>query len=118
MCTRHIAKQIARLARDHQPRRAPRASARVSLPPAYKYPSPSSSLPSHLCHSTMSRALALVVLLLAAAAVAPLASAHGVGVEESVMAAKEEKSARAVGADPDPSPASGLPADPAPDARP
>jgi hypothetical protein len=73
----------------------------------------------------MSRALAFAVLLLAAAAVAPLASADGV---ESIPGAKESVSAgssgakvfddMAVGADPDPSPASGLPADPAPDARP
>ncbi|CAD6224527.1 unnamed protein product [Miscanthus lutarioriparius] len=76
----------------------------------------------------MSRALAFAVLLLyAAAAVAPLACADG--VEESIPGAKESASAgssgakvfdtdTAVGADPDPSPASGLPADPAPDARP
>ncbi|OEL33364.1 hypothetical protein BAE44_0005618 [Dichanthelium oligosanthes] len=76
----------------------------------------------------MSRALALAVLLLlaAAAAVAPLASAQGV---ESIPGAKElaaagskgaKEFARAVGADPEPfhDPASGLPADPAPDARP
>ncbi|KAJ1290084.1 hypothetical protein BS78_02G215500 [Paspalum vaginatum] len=72
----------------------------------------------------MSRALALAVLLLVAAAVAPLASAEGV---ESIPAAEEFASAgstgakmvgKAVGADPDPDPASGLPADPAPDARP
>ena len=56
----------------------------------------------------------------------PLACADGV---ESIPGAKESASAgssgakvfdtdTAVGADPDPSPASGLPADPAPDARP
>jgi hypothetical protein len=66
----------------------------------------------------MSRALALAVLLLAAAAaVAPLASA---GTEEfaSVGSSGGKMFDRAVGADPDPSPAGGLPADPAPDARP
>lgn len=62
----------------------------------------------------MSRALALAILLLAAAAaVAPLASA---GTEEFASGGKMFD--RAVGADPDPSPAGGLPADPAPDARP
>ncbi|CAL5087842.1 unnamed protein product [Urochloa decumbens] len=66
----------------------------------------------------MSRALFLAVLLLAAVAVAPLAaSAAGV---EAIQRAKEfaAGSKLAVGADPDPSPVSGMPADPAPDARP
>ena len=76
----------------------------------------------------MSRALAFAVLLLmAAAAVAPLAFAEE-GGEESIPGAKESASAgysgakvfegTAVGADPDPYPFSGLPADPAPDAGP
>ncbi|NP_001350921.1 hypothetical protein Zm00014a_039418 [Zea mays] len=68
----------------------------------------------------MSRALALAVLLLAAAAVAPLASADGVksvpipGAKEAASGAKMFDREADAGHDP----VSGLPADPAPDARP
>jgi hypothetical protein len=61
----------------------------------------------------MSRALALAVLLLAAAAVAPLASADGV---KSVPIPGAKMFDREADAGHDP--VSGLPADPAPDARP
>ncbi|PVH64557.1 hypothetical protein PAHAL_2G303200 [Panicum hallii] len=62
----------------------------------------------------MSRALALVVLLLAAAAVAPpLAAAQGA---EYVPGTRVLDGA--VGVDPEPEPALGMSADPAPDARP
>ncbi|KAF8781066.1 hypothetical protein HU200_001038 [Digitaria exilis] len=129
--------------RDHQPRppARPHGRTRVLLAPpllAPRSPLSASSLasaiatgsPDHNAHEAarrplvskahhMSRALALAVLLLAAAAVAaPLASAEGV---ESIPGAKELAGGAeklAVGADPEPSPVSGLPADPAPDARP
>ncbi|RCV12109.1 hypothetical protein SETIT_2G242800v2 [Setaria italica] len=130
--THRIAKQIASRATTNRGVRAPpllllpRVRIALCFLPCLLCHSPSFKLPKPT--STMSRALTLAVLLLAAAAVAPLASAHGVGAE-SVTGAKEfagagskgasaKEFARAVGADPDPSPASGLPADPAPDARP
>ncbi|KAG2635661.1 hypothetical protein PVAP13_2NG397000 [Panicum virgatum] len=62
----------------------------------------------------MSRALALADLLLAAAAVAPPpASAQGAEYVPGARVLAGE-----VGADPEPEHALGMPADPAPDARP
>ena len=62
----------------------------------------------------MSRALALAVLLLAAAAVAPPLAASAQGAEHVPGA----RVLAGVGADPEPEHALGMPADPAPDARP